>query len=314
MRLLAPLNRRMLKKRASTPKSQQPQVAMGALAHKQQGWVTRKQLLRLRMTSDDVRQLIRTGHLIPVYAGVYAVGHIPVSPVARAAGAVLACGPRAALSHGSAASLWGFVKEWRMPFEVAAPSDHQRKGIVVHRPKLLRRDVTIELEVRVTSAARTILDCAPRHTDRQVMRMVNNARLAGRLYLEQLADVIERFPHHPGAPRLKPLVERAGNPTRSPFEDDFPGFCARFGLPAPELNAMVCGYEVDAWYGAERLVIELDGWDVHRFRQSFEDDRDKDATLLAARIATIRITKRRIAAAAEREADRLQRILRSRAS
>ena len=49
---------------------------------------------------------------------MYAVGHRPVLPVDRAHGALLAAGPEAALSHRSAASLRGLVKDWHFPFEV----------------------------------------------------------------------------------------------------------------------------------------------------------------------------------------------------
>jgi Transcriptional regulator, AbiEi antitoxin len=303
----------VLKNSQLSRKSEQRDAAIARLAHKQQGYVTRKQLLRLGLSSADIARRVAAGQLIRVSAGVYAVGHVPASPVARAAGAVLACGPHAVLSHGSAATLWGFSKTWRLPFEVTAPSDHRRKGIMVHRSKvLLPRDITIQLGVRVTSAARTVLDNAPRLTERQVARMVNDARLARRLRLAQLADVIDRFPCHPGAARLRPLAEKGGNPTRSTFEDDFPGFCEQHGLPIPEMNATVCGYEVDGWFETERVVVELDGWDVHRSRQAFEDDRDKDATLLAAGIVTVRITKRRIETAPAREAARIRRILTTR--
>jgi very-short-patch-repair endonuclease len=98
-------------------------------------------------------------------------------------------------------------------------------------------------------------------------------------------------------------------PTRSEFEDAFVPFCERFGLPEPQLNTTVAGYEVDAYFKQERLIVELDGWDFHNDRKAFEDDRDRDATMLALGIATVRITWERLKGEPEKEAVRLLRII-----
>jgi hypothetical protein len=78
--------------------------AIAVLAGRQHGYVARVQLLKLGLTPKAIRWRVQTGWLIPVYAGVYAVGYVRRSPEARAAAAVLACGEKAVLSHGSAAS------------------------------------------------------------------------------------------------------------------------------------------------------------------------------------------------------------------
>jgi DNA-binding transcriptional regulator YiaG len=60
-------------------------------------------------------------------------------------------------------------------------------------------------------------------------------------------------------------------------------------------------------------VVEVDSWEYHRDRDQFESDRDRDATRLAAEIATVRVTWERISLAPQREADRLLAILARRA-
>jgi very-short-patch-repair endonuclease len=188
--------------------------------------------------------------------------------------------------------------------------DRRPKAIRTHRPVgLLRRDVTTHLGIRVTSPARTMLDMAPELSAKSLRRTINDARRSGLITPEALADVVRRFPLHPGAPLLRPYAEVDQRPTRSDFEDDFPPFCRRFGLPEPRLNTVVHGYEVDALFEAERLIVELDGWDFHNDRGAFEDDRERDATMLLYGIATIRITKRRFDQDPEREAARLHAIL-----
>ena len=288
--------------------------AIAALAAGQHGHVTRGQLRSLGLGAGAIKHRLRTRRLIAVYAGVYAVGHRPTHPVARAAAAVLACGPGAVLSHGSAASLWGIAKHWSLPYEVSAPRERRRQGITTHRvARLVRAEIRMHLGVRVTSPARMLLDIAPRLTDAELTRAVNDLRLAGHLKPSQLTAVLARATTHTAAARLRGIAhDAAPAPTRSTFEDEFRCFAQRFGLPRPEINARVAGREVDALFRAERVIVELDGYRFHRGRESFERDRERDAASLEQGYATVRITWQRLSAASVQEARRLERILRAR--
>jgi very-short-patch-repair endonuclease len=106
--------------------------------------------------------------------------------------------------------------------------------------------------------------------------------------------------------------ERA--PTRSEFEDAFAIFAARAGLPDYRPNTIVAGHEADIYFPEHRLVVELDGYDYHSGQDRFEEDRDRDADLLAAGIATVRVTWDRMHLTPKREGDRLHRILAQRAA
>jgi very-short-patch-repair endonuclease len=282
---------------------------IAALSRRQRGFVTARQLRLLGLGRDAIRYRIRVGRLIRVYHGVYSVGHLPSSPVDFAAAAVLAGGRGAALSHASAAALWGWRQEWKRPFHVTAPSNHKRDGIVFHHLRLAGSDVARIEGIRVTSPARTLLDVAPILPSKQLRRAVREAQLVQRLDLGELADVLARFSRHPGARLLLPLVSESTGPTRSELEDAFLDFCRHFDLPRPEVNTRVAGYEVDAFFPDHRLAVELDGWWFHRTRDSFESDRDKDADLLLAGIETVRITWQRLTGRSRREAERLRAIL-----
>jgi Transcriptional regulator, AbiEi antitoxin len=288
--------------------------AIAALARKQHGYVTRGQLLGVGLGPEAIKYRIGIGRLIPVYVGVYAVGHLPVAPEARAHAAVLACGDGAVLSHGSAASLWKYAKHWTMPHEVIAASRRRRPGIKVHRATpLTRRDVTRQLGVPVTSPARTVFDMTPGlKTDAGLRRFVNDARLTYTFHLSDLGELLARHPRHPATKRLLPFLEARRGPTRSDFEDDFVVFASRYGLPAPIVNTYVLGHEVDALFPEQRLIVELDGWEFHGDRGSFESNRDRDAELLAASFAIVRVTTERLEQAPAREARRLHKILQAR--
>jgi hypothetical protein len=269
--------------------------------------VTRAQLAALGLDNHGVA---RREWLSRVHRNVYSVGGPPRTGLEYAAAALLACGNGAALCHGSAMTIWGMWQRWELPIDVAVPGDRRRPRIRVHHLRGLdNRDLRRHQDLLLTSPARTLMDMARRMPEAALKRRVNEARRAAILTLADLADVIERFPRHPGAKRLKPLLEVRGGPTRSEWEDAFPSWCRRHKLPPPIMSAVVAGYEVDALFPDEKVIVELDSWEYHKDRSSFESDRERDAATLAAGFVTVRITWGRMTAA---EAARLHAILESR--
>jgi very-short-patch-repair endonuclease len=266
-------------------------LALQRLATEQHGILTRSQLLQAGVGSDTIRRWITTGRLIRIHQGVYALGHLPPSPHARAMAAVLACGARAALSHRSAAQLWGLIR-YAGPIEITAPTKRTRPGVIVHRNRLTEHDVTTHWGIRTTTAARTLTDLAGTLSPAALTRAVNDARLNRHLSLDDLP------------PRLR--HRQTPTPTRSAFEDAFRTFCARHHLPQPEVNARVAGYEVDALWRAQRLVAELDG---EKYHQDFEADRAKDADLVEAGLRVVRLTWDRLTTQPGREAKRFRTLL-----
>jgi hypothetical protein len=193
---------------------------------------------------------------------------------------------------------------------VTVTTDRRPRGIRVYRSAgLERRDFRIEHVTRVTSVARTLLDCAPRMRPKSLTRVINDARRSGHLHLDALAEIVARFPLHPGAPLLKPFVGTTQAPTRSGFEDDFLEFCRRFGLPTPRMNTFVAGHEVDALFPQEKVIVELDSWRFHSNRGSFEGDRRRDTDTLMADHVTVRLTDERFDGEPHEVAAQLQAIL-----
>ncbi|MGH2855886.1 MAG: type IV toxin-antitoxin system AbiEi family antitoxin domain-containing protein [Solirubrobacteraceae bacterium] len=291
---------------------QHPDAAVAELAARQHGNVTRAQLRALGLTDEAIDHRVRTGRLHRVYRGVYAVGRPPGTPLERASAAVLACGVHAILSHRSALALWGFTRSWAPPFDVTVTAGNPRpRHITVHRSRTLTRtDVTVQLGIRVTSPARTLIDCAPAIDPSRLARLVNDALLSPYLTREQLAEACARSPAQTGGRLLTPFTTTTDGPTRSEFEDRFLAFCEHYGFPRPRVNTHVAGHEADALFPKERLIVELDGWRFHGDRRTYESDRDRDADRLAAGYVTVRITWERLSGSPAREAKRLRVILR----
>jgi Transcriptional regulator, AbiEi antitoxin/Protein of unknown function (DUF559) len=293
--------------------SQAIDAATAAVAVKQHGNVTRRQLLDLGLDRYAIAYRVRIGRLYRVFRGVYSVGRRPVTTYEWASAAVLACGPGAALSHSSAMALWGYWRNWDKPLEITVVGDRRTTGIRVHRSTTLRRrDLTTQLGIRVTSPARTLIDMSPRLKDKALKRNVNNALNSLWLTGDQLAETLARHPTLPATKRIAKLIGLPGTPTRSGWEDDFPKFCADHGLPAPVMGLPFHGYILDAVFVAERVIVELDSWPFHKGKIAFEDDRERDAHTLAHGFVTVRVTEERLEQGPANEAERLHSILESR--
>ena len=153
-------------------------IALTRLAGKQWGHVGHEQLVALGFTRRQIALAIKRCRLIPVFRGVYAVGHPRPEAIARAAAALLACGGAAMLGHFSAAALWEMGPKWPAVPEVVVPAKRRPTGIRVHIHRTLEsRDIRRHRGIRVTSPARTLLDIAPRLTKPQLERAANEARL-----------------------------------------------------------------------------------------------------------------------------------------
>jgi hypothetical protein len=288
-------------------------VEIAAIAGKQSGNITRRQLHEIGLDNSAIAYRIRIGRLYRIFRAVYSVGRRPVTPYEWASAAVLACGPGAALSHASAMTLWGYWRHWDKPYEVTIVGDRRTPGIKIHRSTTLRRrDITTQLGIRTTSPARTLIDMSPRLKDKALKRAVNNALTSPWLTEDQLAETLACHPTLAGVKRIAALIGLPGTPTRSGWEDDFPAFCAEHGLPAPVMGLPFHGYVLDAVFADEKVVVELDSWAFHKGKIAFENDRERDAHMLANGFVTVRVTEERLGGRPRDEAERLHAILAAR--
>lgn len=120
------------------------------LAGAQHGVLTRRDLLDLGFSPEAIKHRVSKGRLHPVVRGVYAVGRPTLGRKGRWMAAALACGPDAALSHRSAAALWGFAKEHPGYIEVSVrrSSEARLPGLRCHRrPTLAASEITTRWDI-----------------------------------------------------------------------------------------------------------------------------------------------------------------------
>ena len=80
--------------------------------------------------------------------------------------------------------------------------------------------------------------------------------------------------------------------TRSDLERKFLALLRSHELPLPEVNARLGPFEVDFLWRNEGLIVELDGFEFHSSRASFEGDRRRDRELQLRGFAVMRFTHR----------------------
>ena len=93
--------------------------AIGALAERQHGVVSRAQLSELGVGAGAIDHRLKLGRLCQIHRGVYTIGHRLLTQDGRWMAAVLTYGPHAVLSHRAAAALWGMRGGTRV--EVTVP-------------------------------------------------------------------------------------------------------------------------------------------------------------------------------------------------
>ena len=270
--------------------------AIGAVADRQHGLIGRDQLLSLGLAPHQIKYRVRVGRLNPVFRGVFAVGRRKLSKEGHWIAAVLAGGSRATLSHPSAAELWGLRSGRSVPIHVTAPSARKsRGGVIFHELALPADEVTLHDGIRVTTVSRTLFDCATILRPRQLESAMNQAELRRLFDHLSLHDLLARYPRRPGNAAIRALLaarEASVRITRSELEVQFLEFLDERGLPWPETNQRIEGFEVDCVWRGQRIAAELDGRAFHDAQQAFDSDRARHLRLSAADWRPLRITSR----------------------
>ncbi len=231
--------------------------------------------------------------------------------------AVLASYPSVA-SHLSAAWLWGIIRNRPGTVHVTCPSSRRaRRSFVVHAGDLPDADRTVRDRIPVTSLSRTILDLAVGESVHDIKRQIQRGDDFKVFDLREMRELLERSNGHRGAPRVMAALEtyeETAVVTRSDLERRILDLVTAAGLPAPAMNYVVAGYELDAYWAEALFGVELDVFSTHGSRLSFEGDRERDDQLLLAGIETIRVTGPRLAREPAAVVDSVRRHLARRGS
>ncbi len=214
-------------------------------------------------------------------------------------GAVLASGTEAVLSHWSAAALWMIRPNSRSMIDVTDPvKSRSWDGIRRHHKALPPDEVTVEDGIPVTTVPRTIFDLAATESADVIENLIREMEFRELRDPLSLWDLVRRYPRRRGVARLRVALERLKDEPvghkRSPLEERFAPFLRRHRLPQPRFNdSIVLGskrYEVDCHWPGTGEIVELDGWEGHKTRTAFREDRARDRKLRVAGYSVTRLT------------------------
>ena len=241
------------------------------LAGRSDGIVTRRQLRATGISAKAIDNRVERGRLIAIYRGVYTVGHEAVSDRGRIRAALLAAGPRASTSHSTAAFLDHLTPTLPAVLHVTclAPAPRGRDGLIVH-------ETTRPFEPRLIGGFRAT----------PTRRTLEDLGWPDKLVREALARRL-----------IRPEEVPAGidaMPTQSELERRMRALCRRAGLPEPVAQHRIGRFRVDFAWPEQRVVVETDGWETHGPRKAFEDDRARDADLIALGWVVVRFTWRHL--------------------
>lgn len=206
---------------------------------------------------------------------------------------------RALLSRHTAAALWGISGYSGGAVHVTAPhKSTSTKRIRRHFSIVPEDEQAVYEAIPVTSIHRTIFDLAASEDADAVVAMIKEAEYLNRWDRLSLSDLLERYPGKRGYRTvrfaLQRLEEEPAGRKRSWLEKRFAPFLRRRHLPLPRFNDWIFlngkRYCVDCHWPNLRQIVELDGWEGHRTRTAFRDDRSRDRALTAAGYSVARLT------------------------
>jgi very-short-patch-repair endonuclease len=213
--------------------------------------------------------------------------------------AVLASGSGAVLSHYSAAALWGLRSTSRTTSDVTVPHRSRSSDLIRRHISEVPPDERTEEEgIPVTSVPRTIFDLAatePLDEMRKLLREMEFRELWDRL---SLWDLVERYPGRRGirtvTAALEGLKDEPVGEQKSPLEERFAPFCRNHRLPLPHFNHPIeaggKSFQVDCHWPNTNQIVELDGWQAHKSRSAFREDKARDRRLAAAGYTVTHLT------------------------
>jgi very-short-patch-repair endonuclease len=228
-----------------------------------------------------------------VSLGVYAVGWPALDRRRQWMAAVLAGGDGAALSHRSAAALWGIGEEGRwIEISVRRRCELRRPGVRFRgRPSLGPGEIVRHDDIPATSPVQTLVDLATELSPVALERAVNDADKRDLIDPEALREELIRFRGEPGVRPLRHLLDKLFfRLSDSDLEIYFRRIVRSAQLPIPLTKQRVNRFEVDFFWPDLGLVVETDGLRYHRTPSAQLRDARRDRAHVMAGMTPLRFT------------------------
>ena len=282
---------------------------------RRQRLASRAQLAAAGLGPEAITLAVRDGTLTRVRRGVYSPGALPSRAdhlvsggkadrayLAHTRAALMSLGSSAMAGGRTAAVLWGFdmaVEPAKIEVVVATSrSSTVPQGIALRRVRGARAltSAVLGLEpIAVLSPVMTVADCALTRPLREAVVIADSALRSRKVTLAQLDRAALRLREHPGAHRLRRVLDLVDPHSGSVLESLLRLLLHQHGLhPESQVHLSDVGGRfigrVDFLFREHRLVIECDGRRWHDPDDARERDRVRDNELERAAWRLLRVT------------------------
>lgn len=268
----------------------------------------------LGVTPAQFRTLIRRGYLVPVRRGAYATRKaIAVAAAdsrgahALAVAAVRACvGHDVVASHQTAALIHG-LDLLRKPsakiVTLTCPPPARRRnrttaGVLFHAAELPDDHVTSAYGVRVTTAARTVIDLARTLPFIEAVVAADCALREERLTREELTRVCDACQRWPGIGKARHVAAFSDGRAESVLESCARVTFDRYGLEPPEIQVTIrrpgLVFRVDFCWQEYKTIVEADGLAKYTNREDMLAQFRRDRLLRDAGYKVVHFTWREL--------------------
>jgi predicted transcriptional regulator of viral defense system len=259
-------------------------IRVARIARRQRGLATHQQCAKAGLSDDQILTRIRVRGWERPRPNVYLLPGVPRTWEQTILAVVLPY-QDSWIAHGTAARLHRLPHAPQIgAIEVLRPYGHSTRldGVTLRRSRLITpADVTTYEGIRVTSLARTIVECSGRLSMKQVTQMIDAAKRVDRRALEDVRSCYARLA---GGGRRRLVVIKGALELQLPGcdldESDLEIRTLRTivgaGLPIPvqQYRIVIDGKRcrIDLAYPDWKNAIELQSWTWHGGRAPFDDD------------------------------------------
>lgn len=156
-----------------------------------------------------------------------------------------------------------------IPIEMNHPHNKSPAGVITRRDTLLRREIMLQQQMRVTTVARTAFDLARRGPAAKAVAHLDSLIRATDFKADDVLAVLDDHPRVRGRRRVAALLDLVDAGAQSPRESWVRLVLIQAGFPKPQTQIPICAtggyprYFLDMGWEEFKVAVEYDG-EQHR--------------------------------------------------
>ena len=264
------------------------------------GIFTARQAALTGIERGTLQSKVARGEFVRRATGIYTPADRAPQSLDAERFAAAAYGPRVAISHVTAAALYGLPVPKESGVHVTVPRNVKRparEGITVHRRQVTVEECPLVEGIPTTPLTRTLLDSSLRLSLEDAVALADAALRLRAVEMTELLSEARRLRRHPELPRINEFLTYVDPRSGSVPESRVRVALRRAGLPVPITqyevfsgNRLVA--RVDFAWPYAKLILEVDGWRYHSDDAAFLHDRVKQNDLVQLGWRVLRVTAR----------------------